>query len=132
MVATGVVYKDLLPIPHETDMEKEDISLTMRGKPTESHALAMQDHEEKGAAQIEHDAEVVNLGWNEPAQAVENPLVGGLSNEDLWVLVRRFNKVRGKQYKQTELIANRNVANVSRERNPYTTSWWLGPQYCRG
>lgn len=93
-MATGAVYKDLLPIPHETDPEKEDRTVTMTEQPTESHALAMQDHEEKGAAQIEHDKEVVNLGWNEPAQAVSNPLVGGLSNEDLWVLVRRFNKVR--------------------------------------
>ncbi|KAF2789517.1 hypothetical protein K505DRAFT_253221 [Melanomma pulvis-pyrius CBS 109.77] len=91
-MATGAVYKDLLPIPHETDPEREDKTVTMTEQPTESHALAMQDHDEKGAAQIEHDQEVVNLGWNEPAQAVSNPLVGGLSNEDLWVLVRRFNK----------------------------------------
>ncbi|KAF2712250.1 hypothetical protein K504DRAFT_464328 [Pleomassaria siparia CBS 279.74] len=89
---TGAVYKDLLPIPHETDPDKEDKTVTMTERPTESHALAQADHEEKGAAQIAHGEEVVNLGWNEPVQAVSNPLVGGLSNEDLWILVRRFNK----------------------------------------
>jgi hypothetical protein len=35
----------------------------------------------------------MDLGWNEPKEAVAKPLVGGLSNEDLWLLVRRFNKV---------------------------------------
>jgi hypothetical protein len=93
MAATrGVVYKDLLPIPHETEPDTRSKEVTMTENPTESHSLAQQDHEVKGAAQIQHTEEVVNLGWNEPAQAVESPLVGGLSNEDLWVLVRRFNK----------------------------------------
>jgi hypothetical protein len=49
---------------------------------------------ERGAAQVKHDAEVVDLGWNESKEHVAAPLVGGLSNEDLWLLVRRFNKVR--------------------------------------
>ena len=39
----------------------------MRGKPTGSHALAQADHEEEGAARNEHDAEIVNLGWNSSA-----------------------------------------------------------------
>lgn len=91
-MATGAIYKDLLPIPHETDPEKEERTVTMMDMPTESHALAQADHDEKGAAQAEHGEEVVNLGWNEPALAISNPLVGGVSNEHLWVLVRRFNK----------------------------------------
>jgi hypothetical protein len=67
-------------------------------KPTASHELAemamSDDHEgDKGIAQIEHgDVEVRNLGWNEKPDAVAQTLVGGLSNEDLWALVRRFNK----------------------------------------
>jgi hypothetical protein len=48
----------------------------------------------KGAAQMAHGEEVVDLGWNEPKELVAKPLVGGLGNEDLWLLVRRFNKVR--------------------------------------
>ncbi|ORY17777.1 hypothetical protein BCR34DRAFT_610678 [Clohesyomyces aquaticus] len=92
MATTGVVYKDLLPIPHEIDPDKEETTTTVRDTPTVSHALAMQEPEQKGAAQVEHGEEVVNLGWNEPGDAVANPLVGGLANDDLWVLVRRFNK----------------------------------------
>ncbi|KAF2019628.1 hypothetical protein BU24DRAFT_365220 [Aaosphaeria arxii CBS 175.79] len=91
-MATGAVYKDLLPLPQETEPEKEETTVTMQDKPTESHALAMQEPEIKGAAQVDHEEEVVNLGWNEPKEAVSNPLVGGISNEDLWLLVRRFNK----------------------------------------
>jgi hypothetical protein len=97
MASGGVVYQDLLPIPAETDPEKEETTTTLTDKPTESHALAMeaaQNPEEKGAAQVEHENEVVDLGWNEPESAVENPLVGRLPNEDLWMLIRRFNKVR--------------------------------------
>lgn len=62
--------------------------------PTESHALADADHDLIGAAQIDHgETEVKNIGWNEKAKDVPVPLVGGLSNEDLWMLIRRFNKV---------------------------------------
>ena len=61
--------------------------------PTESHALANADHDIKGAAQVDHDEiEVKDLGWNEHPKDTKN-LVGGLRNDDLWLLVRRFNKV---------------------------------------
>jgi len=95
-MASGVVYKDLLPLPGEDPRQDDHTTPTLIDTPTESHALAVQaakQPEERGAAQAEHEEEVVNLGWNEPKEAVSNPLVGGLSNEDLWVLVRRFNKV---------------------------------------
>ncbi|KAF2865899.1 hypothetical protein BDV95DRAFT_672242 [Massariosphaeria phaeospora] len=91
-MATGIVYKDLLPIPDETDPNRIATTTTTNDHPTESHALARQDHEEKGAAQLAHGKEVVDLGWNEPKEAMASPLVGGIPNEDLWVLVRRFNK----------------------------------------
>ncbi|KAH7314114.1 hypothetical protein BKA65DRAFT_600161 [Rhexocercosporidium sp. MPI-PUGE-AT-0058] len=61
--------------------------------PTESHELANADHEEKGAAQINHGhTEVRDLGWNDHPSDVPAPLVGGLPNEELWTLIRRFNK----------------------------------------
>ncbi|KAI5456021.1 hypothetical protein BGZ63DRAFT_496930 [Mariannaea sp. PMI_226] len=67
--------------------------------PTASHALADesaagdQDDGEKGAAQIDHgDIEVKNLGWNDRVNNVPVPLVGGLDNEALWTLIRRFDK----------------------------------------
>ncbi|CAN9101033.1 unnamed protein product [Alternaria alternata] len=97
MSTGGVVYKDLLPIPDTDPTEHEGKSTTLRNAPTESHALALDaaksaPPEEKGAAQIAHGDEVVDLGWNEPKELVAKPLVGGLGNEDLWLLVRRFNK----------------------------------------
>lgn len=62
---------------------------------TDSHALAEADHDVKGAAQLNHsETEVKDLGWNEHPNDVPTPLVGGLPNEELWMLVRRFNKVR--------------------------------------
>jgi len=99
MSTGGVVYKDLLPIPDTDPTEHEGKSNTLLNAPTESHALALEaakapPPEEKGAAQIEHGDEVVDLGWNEPKELVAKPLVGGLGNEDLWLLVRRFNKVK--------------------------------------
>lgn len=62
--------------------------------PTESHALANADHDLKGATQIDHhEPGVKDLGWTEPPENIPKPLVGGLPNEHLWMLVRRFNKV---------------------------------------
>lgn len=94
----GVVLKDLLPVPDTDPTTLEGHHQSLRNAPTESHALAMESKNSSvehgsGAAQVEHGQEVVNLGWNEPKEHIANPLVGGLSNEDLWLLVRRFNKV---------------------------------------
>lgn len=90
--------------------------------PTESHALAQEaatgeNVDERGYAQRPHgespkdtygegattvvhgqegvktETEVKDLGWHEKEEQVPNPLVGGLPNEELWTLVRRFNKV---------------------------------------
>ncbi|KAF4915947.1 hypothetical protein CGCVW01_v010204, partial [Colletotrichum viniferum] len=67
-------------------------------RPTDSHHLADMATketpiEEKGHAQMDHNAvEVKNLGWNTHAKEVAQPMVGGLSNEELWILVRRFDK----------------------------------------
>lgn len=65
--------------------------------PTASHALAEEsiqaDADNKGASQLGHDEiEVKNIGWNEKAQCVPQPVVGGMRNEELWTLIRRFNK----------------------------------------
>lgn len=62
--------------------------------PSDSHALASaDDHEVKGAVQMNHEeGEVRNMGWNDHPHDVPKELVGGLPNEELWTLVRRFNK----------------------------------------
>ncbi|KAJ5767533.1 hypothetical protein N7533_000116 [Penicillium manginii] len=35
-----------------------------------------------------------NVQWKPSSRTVEETLAEGLSNEDLWMLIRRFNKVR--------------------------------------
>ncbi|KAF4552227.1 Hypothetical protein D9617_10g072070 [Elsinoe fawcettii] len=96
MAGTGAVYKDLLPIPNDSqpvsEPGKKETHTSLTQEATASHALAMADHDEKGVAQQSHGSEVRDLGWNEPKEQIAAPLVGGLENEELWVLVRRFNK----------------------------------------
>lgn len=92
----GVSIQDVLPIPNLnsiTNADQEESANALGEKPTTSHALALADHDVKGAAQQDHDAEVRNLGWNEPKEKVAQPLVGGMDNEELFLLVRRFNMV---------------------------------------
>lgn len=93
----GTGIKDLLPIPSDTqpisDPAKTETANTLMEDPSLSHALATDDHDEKGLAQQDHNEEVMDLGWNEKKQDIPTPLVGGLDNEELWLLVRRFNKV---------------------------------------
>ena len=57
-----------------------------------SHQLATGEHELRGAAQeAGKEDRTTNLGWQANAVGVDT-LVGGLPNEELWTLVRRFNK----------------------------------------
>ncbi|KAK3314334.1 hypothetical protein B0H66DRAFT_568264 [Apodospora peruviana] len=87
----GTALKDLLPTPAGNPADATE-ARDDHGHATLSHALAHDDHALKGQAQLDHDKEVLDLGWNEPKQEVAAPLVGGMDNEDLWMLVRRFNK----------------------------------------
>lgn len=83
------------PLNLQPQGEPEIVEAHEEEAPTISHVLANQDHDEKGAAQFDHgQTEVKDLGWNEHVSDVPTPLVGGLPNEELWTLVRRFNKVR--------------------------------------
>ena len=95
--SSGVAYHDLVPLPDKDTINnpsKHEAARTLHEGPTASHALATSPTEETGLVQLEHDEEVKDLGWNEPKEAIPAPLVGGMENEDLWVLVRRFDKVR--------------------------------------
>lgn len=70
------------------------ISPLHQNQTTDSHTLALADHDIKGAAQLAgRTGDVTDLGWRSPPKAVDT-LVGGLPNEELWTLVRRFNRVR--------------------------------------
>lgn len=92
------IVRDFLPIPDTvapvTDPGHQEVAHSITQAPTDSHALAQVEQEEKGAAQQGHDAEVLDLGWNQHPNKVAKPLIDGLENEELWLLIRRFNKVR--------------------------------------
>lgn len=92
----GTAITDLLPLPADTqpvtDPDKTEASNALAEGPSLSHALATTEHDEKGLAQQYHDDEVLDLGWAQKKQEISEPLVGGMDNEELWLLVRRFNK----------------------------------------
>ena len=75
-------------------MNTPSSSASRSNAPSDSHALASaDDHVVKGAVQLNHEeGEVRDMGWNDHPHNVPTPLVGGLPNEELWTLVRRFNK----------------------------------------
>jgi hypothetical protein len=82
-------------VTHNSGLVAHQPTTGLHSEPTESHALATADHEHKGTAQVEHgEVEVKDLGWNAPPDHRPAPLVGGLPNEELWTLIRRFDKVR--------------------------------------
>ena len=127
-MATGgtIGVKDLLPVPDSlapvTEPGQGETSQTLADEPTLSHALAVADHDEKGHAQESHDSEVKDLGWNEAEDEIANPLVGRLPNEDLWILIRRFNKACFPQL-PTHTMLIRSSANVPREGAYYACAW---------
>jgi hypothetical protein len=105
--------RDFLPLPDTvapvTSPEHKEVAHSITQSPTDSHALAQVAQDEKGAAQEGHDAEVQDLGWNQQSDKVAKPLIGGLENEELWLLIRRFNKVRSHlvRYRASWLILRR-------------------------
>ncbi|KAF7590117.1 hypothetical protein BBP40_003230 [Aspergillus hancockii] len=91
------VYTDSLPPPtagwdngsSKLELKERENKPTVTG-PTDSHALSQVDQDEKGLAQQAGATdEVTDLGWE---QSPQGQIVAGLSNEDLWMLIRRFNK----------------------------------------
>ena len=96
----GTHYEPHVEVRHASTSNSSNFNTPTSGTPpsnapTESHALAEADHTHKGAAQTPHfGGEVRDLGWTDHPKDVPKPLVGGLPNEELWTLVRRFNKVR--------------------------------------
>ena len=56
--------------------------------PTDSHALAAAGEGEV----LTLDTEAGNLGWHMHPDEMANPIIEGIDNEELWMLLRRFNK----------------------------------------
>ena len=83
------------PPPIVVHLRQKSAAPLLEDAPTDSHALATSDHEEIGAAQESHKEDVAkDLGWNEDMEEIPDPLVGGLTNQQVWLLVRRFNMVK--------------------------------------
>lgn len=63
-------------------------------RPTDSHVLSQVEPDEKGLSQqTGGTTAITDLGWTKPIEHIEERLVAHLSNEDLWMLIRRFDKV---------------------------------------
>ncbi|KAK0265730.1 profilin, required for normal timing of actin polymerization in response to thermal stress [Friedmanniomyces endolithicus] len=99
MVETGVVYRDLghaPPLPNDasaaTRPDTREVSHAISEEPTLSHALADSANHGGHAQQFMKNDDIKDLGWNQDADEIPRPLVGGLPNEELWILIRRFNK----------------------------------------
>ncbi|KAH8645820.1 hypothetical protein BX600DRAFT_421383 [Xylariales sp. PMI_506] len=95
----GTGLSDFLPIPDDTqpvtDPGRHETANNLADRTTLSHALAMDggNQEEQGAVeQFEGQADVADLGWHKEKDTIPYPLVGGMDNEELWMLTRRFNK----------------------------------------
>lgn len=74
--------------------ESDDTTEPPPEGPTDSHVLSQIEPDEKGLTQQAGDStDVTDLGWRSPADTIEEPLIAGLLNEDLWMLIRRFDKV---------------------------------------
>ena len=72
-----------MSLEHETPGEIEE---------TDSYELT-QPPEESGPLQRTTTDNPRNVQWKPSSRTVEETLAEGLSNEDLWMLIRRFNKV---------------------------------------
>jgi hypothetical protein len=71
----------------------------------DSHDVAHQEHEDKGEAQQLPSAEVRDLGWHKKLPEMPGTLIGGVRNEDLFAMIRRFNKVSLQKYCERLRIA---------------------------
>ena len=119
MPAPGIVYEDLIEgqqgslskskptsspsasknIDTSTDDAPDTSIARSLGKKTNSHALATADINVKGTVQTASETsssdenEVANLGWHRADEADGEPFLGGWTNEEIWLFIRRFNKV---------------------------------------
>lgn len=80
--------------------EPETVESHNEEQPTASHGLADESinaapevGEKKGTSQMMHNnIEIKDIGWNKKAENVPGPMVSGLTNEETWTLIRRFDK----------------------------------------
>ena len=119
--STTDLVQEILPLPAMTDPEHKEVAGHLDQVPTASHDLAVRGGEDEGdegmvdvvqKRRMGEEGEygggdgndvgggggVVDLGWQRDVKNAmpgdnHKSLVGGVEDEDLWVLVRRFNQV---------------------------------------
>jgi len=92
------INETAVPAMGNSDISKIDNQFTAEPGtpegPTDSHVLSQVEQDEKGLSQKTGETEeITNIGWGESPDVIEEPFVAGISNEDLWMLIRRFDKV---------------------------------------
>ncbi|KAJ5155866.1 hypothetical protein N7492_008669 [Penicillium capsulatum] len=89
-------YSDLQPQATNNEVavnQGDNMTEQLPAGPTDSHVISQLEPDEKGLAQqTSESADLTDLGWSNPADCIEEPLIVGLANEDLWMLIRRFDK----------------------------------------
>lgn len=74
--------------------EQDSPSIPGELEDTDSYDLAQVESEESGPIQpVNNGNRLFSTQWKPSSRTVEESLAAGLSNEDLWLLIRRFNKV---------------------------------------
>ncbi|KAJ7262333.1 hypothetical protein C8J57DRAFT_1513345 [Mycena rebaudengoi] len=89
------IVRDFLPIPDTvapvTDPEHKEVAHSITQSPTDSHALAQVEREDK--EQRRRGTTLRCWTWGGTSTPTRwKPLIAGLENEELWLLIRRFNK----------------------------------------
>ena len=119
------------PLKAPTDRSNDDEEFTEQkdikaDSPTDSHLLSQLEQDEKGLAEkagITQD--VSDIGWGQSRDDFEERIVSGLSNQDLWMLIRRFNKVlymRGDREGDILILHTANLLRQSPSRSSVTES----------
>jgi hypothetical protein len=74
---------------------KEKAKLISKSFTADSHELAHDEPEVLGAVQTDGVAQGAerDIGWHKPSVEIPDPLIGGISNGQLFSMIRRFNKV---------------------------------------
>lgn len=96
-----------LGTPNARSHQQEDVGYRQEDNPNFGQELATAPQIEKGFAQVKHEGiEDADLGWDEEASYTPGPLIGGLSNDELWTLIRRFNKQMFQVRAETDTVQN--------------------------
>ncbi|KAK7941541.1 uncharacterized protein PG986_013928, partial [Apiospora aurea] len=79
---------------HQTDNYNDGLSFRGPKNHLNARIVAISDADVRGVHQTEKHVEALpqtaDLGWNKDAEDMPNSLMEGMSNDDYWVLVRRF------------------------------------------